>query len=282
MTGVTLEGLRRDHPEWRPWLAVLAPALAAAADPSWDDVVHWQPRVVGSDRPALTHAVIDVDRRAAERWWRTLLDAAVEGPAASMARASIDVMELLDAAISDDVERLASLATRAGVPTHTTQAVAGLAAMPILHACRRGVEPVQWRGACCPVCGAWPALAEARGLERSRHGRCGCCGSEWTVAWLRCPYCGNEDHARLRTLVPQTGGESRKVEACGVCLGYVKTIMTLTPAAPADVPILDLATVDLDVAALGQGYARPARAQTPLQARVVARERRGVLAWLTP
>ena len=58
----------------------------------------------------------------------------------------------------------------------------------------------------------------------------------------------------------------------------MKSIMTLTPTPPADVAVLDLATVDLDVAALSEGYARPAEA--PLHVRVVARERRGVLAWL--
>src|SRR5687768_2936732 len=104
MTGVTLKGLRCDHPEWGPWLGVLEPALAAAADTSWNDVVGWQPPLPSNDRPALTQAVIDVDQRAAERWWRTLLDAAVDGPAHSIGRGSIDVIELLDAAVSDDVE----------------------------------------------------------------------------------------------------------------------------------------------------------------------------------
>src|SRR5688500_7088876 len=160
MSGVTLEGLRGDHPEWRPWLALLAPALAAAADASWNDVVGWQPAAAEDDRPALTHAVIDVDRRATERWWRTLLDAAVDGRAASIGRASIDVIDLLDAAVSNDVDRLATLAATAGAPPDTTDAVAGLAVMPILHACRRRVQRPEWRRACCPVCGAWPALAE--------------------------------------------------------------------------------------------------------------------------
>lgn len=74
--------------------------------------------------------------------------------------------------------------------------------------------------------------------------------------------------------------ENGKVEACAVCHAYLKSIMTLTPTPPAEVAVLDLATVDLDVAALGEGYARPAHAAAPLHARVVARERRRVLAWL--
>jgi FdhE protein len=259
---------------------VLEPAIVAAADASWDDAVRWTPRIATDDRPALADAEIAVDRRVAMRWWRSLLGRAADGPASALARAPIDVIDVLDAVMSDEAGRLDALAATAGAPRDTTRAIAGLAIMPVLHACRRRAPRAPWQRGCCPVCGAWPALAEARGLERSRHGRCARCGSEWSMPWLQCPFCGNDDHARLHALVPEGTGESRKVEACGVCLGYVKTIMTLTPAAPAEVPVLDLATVDLDVAALGEGYTRPARADSPLRARIAARERRGVLAWL--
>ena len=91
------------------------------------------------------------------------------------------------------------------------------------------------------------------------------------MPWLQCPFCGNDDHARLRSLVPESTGESRKVDACGACLGYVKTIMTLTPAAPAEVPLLDLATVDLDVAALERGFTRPGGLGHALDVTVVER-----------
>jgi FdhE protein len=273
-----MDGLRRNHPEWRPWLALLEPAVAAMRDAAWDEAVTWEPPAADGDQPVLAQTTITVDRRAAERWWRTLLAAAVEGPAAALARMPIDAVELLDAAVSDDSARLNALATSASAPMGAVRAVAGLAAMPILHSCRRRVARAPWRHGSCPVCGAWPTLAEARGLERSRHGRCARCGSDWALPWLQCAFCGNDDHARLHALVPEATGEARKVEACAVCHAYLKSIMTLTPTPPADVAVLDLVTVDLDVAALSEGYARPAEA--PLHARVVARERRGVLAWL--
>jgi FdhE protein len=271
--------LRRDHPEWRPWLALLERARAAAGDTAWDDAVAWEPRTPYDDRPALAEATITVDRRTADRWWRTLVSAA-EGPAAPLARVPADAIELLDAAVGDDGPRLEALAAVAGVRLDTIRAVAGLAAMPILHACRRRVVRPAWPRGCCPVCGAWPTLAEARGLERTRHGRCAPCGSDWLMPWLQCPFCGNDDHTRLHALVPEATGEARKVEACAICHGYLKTLMTLSTAPPADVSVLDLATVDLDVAALSEGYTRPLRAETPLDARVIARKRGRMLAWL--
>jgi FdhE protein len=78
------------------------------------------------------------------------------------------------------------------------------------------------------------------------------------MPWLQCPFCGNDDHTRLHALVSEVIGEARKVDACAVCHAYLKTVMTLMPTPPADVAVLDLATVDLDVAALGEGYTRPA------------------------
>ncbi|MGH7278186.1 MAG: formate dehydrogenase accessory protein FdhE, partial [Candidatus Rokuibacteriota bacterium] len=131
----------------------------------------------------------------------------------------------------------------------------------------------EWSQGYCPVCGGWPTLAEARGLERSRQLRCGPCGGDWRTTWLRCPYCGNDDHHRLGSLVPDGGGETRKVETCEGCRGYIKTLATLTPRAGAGVMLEDLATVDLDVAALEQGYERPQ--PRAVDVRLIPRERRG-------
>ena len=88
--------------------------------------------------------------------------------------------------------------------------------------------------------------------------RCGRCGSSWTTEWLRCPYCGLRDHERLGALVPEVGGESRKVETCAACRGYVKTLAVLKPCTPIDVTLRDLETLELDVAALERGFTRTA------------------------
>jgi FdhE protein len=94
------------------------------------------------------------------------------------------------------------------------------------------------------------------------------------MQWLTCPYCHTSDHDRLRVLVPTTGGETRKVEACGACGGYVKTFTTLTARVPAAVMVEDLTSVELDVVALERGYHRPRRRAVTPDVRVVLHERR--------
>lgn len=65
------------------------------------------------------------------------------------------------------------------------------------------------------------------------------------------------DHNELVSLVPEKGGANLVIEACRRCLGYVKTFTTLQGSPPAKVFLDDLASVDLDIAALEQGYKRP-------------------------
>jgi FdhE protein len=107
------------------------------------------------------------------------------------------------------------------------------------------------------VCGASAALVEARGLERRLRHRCGRCGADWAAEPLRCPFCGTRDHGKLTGLVSERAGERGRVEACGLCRGYLKTITTLTAAPPAEVALLDLETVHLDVAAVEHDFQRP-------------------------
>ena len=65
------------------------------------------------------------------------------------------------------------------------------------------------------------------------------------------------DHNELVSLVPEQGGTTRVIEACKRCLGYVKTFTTLQGSPAAKVILDDLASVDLDIAALEHGYQRP-------------------------
>ena len=88
--------------------------------------------------------------------------------------------------------------------------------------------------------------------------------TELVSPWIRIPLDWTlvedwraHDHAKLTTLVSERPGERGRVEACTACRGYVKTITTLTPCPPADVMLLDLDTVHLDVAAIEHGFQRP-------------------------
>ena len=164
------------------------------------------------------------------------------------------------AVISREGRSLDACAVRLHVPADVLSAVAAVASTPLLHAVRRAWEsrvPSDWAQGYCPICGEWATLAEARGLERRRRLRCARCGGDWRGDWLRCVYCANTDHTTLGVFAPDAALETRTIETCARCGGYVKTLATLQGTAAEAVALLDLATVELDIAALEPGMHAP-------------------------
>jgi FdhE protein len=70
--------------------------------------------------------------------------------------------------------------------------------------------------------------------------------------------------------VPEANVETRKLETCHTCLGYVKTMTTLQARPPYAAMLDDLETVALDLIALERGYARPERPGYAAQIECVA------------
>src|SRR5262249_62324329 len=136
------------------------------------------------------------------------------------------------------------LAAAASVKPELLRSLAMPGAMPLLRAGARlaGAPPATWSQGYCPLCGAWPTLAEARGLEGARQLRCGRCGGDWRFDWLRCPFCGNGEHTALGGLVSEAAGDMRKVETCLRCRAYLKTVTTLAARSAAEVVIEDVAS----------------------------------------
>ncbi len=281
------------NPEWALWLSLLRTAHARAQDPRWMKAVAIADMEAADNRPLLAGVTLAVHGPTITGWTRELFETAAGGApaAAGLAAAArdgaIDPLALLQAAVNEDGAAMDALARDAGVSAAPVRALAPLLALPLLQGCARslaGRASADWGQGYCATCGAWPALAEARGLERSRHLRCARCGGDWRTEWMRCPYCGTGDHTRLGALVSEVAGETRKVDTCEACRGYLKTLMTLTARAPVEVGVDDLATVALDIAALEHGYRRPAGPGYPLAATVVAaasRRGRALLRWLT-
>lgn len=272
----SLADAARSRVEWRPWLAVLEAVADAAGDRAWRLAVPELPVPPDADAPRLSGATLTPDTRLVRRWARRLLEtaAAAGGAAAALTGAAraddVAFAELLDGGLAQDTARISALAVHLGVEPEALAAVALVAPAPLLRACAerwREQQPAAWRHGYCPLCGAWPAMAEARGLERARRLRCGRCAADWAIAWLRCVYCGMDDHTQLGGLV---SGERTQVtvDTCGACRGYLKTVSTLGPTPADEIGLLDLATVELDVAALEQGYRRPTGLGAPLAARV--------------
>jgi FdhE protein len=266
-----LADVRRKNPESETWLALIEAALAESQDASaWDAAVPAPAEGRPVRAPLLHCAEVAVHPRSVSRFVRRLsrlagLDGAVHG---------LDPLELLEAAIRQDDARIDALA--ASDPS-TLRVVAQVAAVPLLQACARtiggAVSPAWWEGY-CPVCGAWPTLAEFRGLERKRWLRCGRCGIGWEVPWLRCPFCAETNHENLGYLAPEDGETTRKVEVCDTCKGYVKAEPTVRELPWWGVLLDDVATVPLDVAALDRGYHRPERPGFGLDIKIVARRSR--------
>ena len=247
---------RRDTPESEAWLRLLEGALGESEDGAvWDAAVPQRAPDLPVKAPLLCHAQIAVDGRAARRWVRRLLSLALPAQARK-----IDGIALLQAVLSHDEARIDELARAGGADPSVLRVAAQMAVLPLLQACGRGLArelpPTWWEGY-CPLCGAWPVVAEYAGLERKRQLRCGRCGTGWAIPLLRCAYCDETDHDKLGYLTPEAGEQTRKIEVCNTCQGYLKGVTTVRPLAPWAILIDDLTTVPLDIAALERGYRRP-------------------------
>jgi FdhE protein len=293
-SGATAQGDQPEvDPAWRPWLRMVDRAQNAAEDPEWKRLSVEPPADRASDAPLLHGAVLNVDVRRVRRLLRDLLREAERavgdadrgrpnesGGSAPQSRVRrLATGSVLEAAIAQDAEGIERAANSGGVDAGRLAVAAQLAATPILRACAvhlRERIPQSWLNGYCPICGAWPATAELRGLERNRRLRCGRCASDWALPVLQCPFCNELRHDRLRSLLPEGDEQTRRVDACDTCKGYVKTFSTLQAMRPRALATIDLATVELDMVAEERGYARPSRLAFPV-AITIGRGRRSVM-----
>lgn len=270
--------LRRRRPHAAPWLDVLGEALTAVADPAWARAVRVTPHATpDGSAPVLRDAALAVDVGILRRHAGRLLSRAMAMSGAPCSeRAALadgDAVALLEAAITRDAGAVDEAAARAGLDREIGRTVVPLVALPVLHACRATWAPWvarHWAHPYCPVCGEWPTLTEIRGLEQRRRFRCFRCGGDWHADWVQCPYCGNRECTQLGTLALRQAPDTRRVETCQRCFGYVKTVATVRACPSAEIGLLDLDTAELDVAAVDHGYARSAGPGHPLDVTIVA------------
>ena len=273
-----LRDLGREFPEWRPWLTLVEEVLRETRDARWEACVPAPPEPQARKVPLLAGARLALEITAVGAWLERLLHTASRSGAPKMSTLNgippkrLNTVDLFKCSLCQNGKWLQETASALGVDADALQAVMLLAPIPFLQACNRQWAPAiseSWMEGYCPVCGAWPACAEVRGIERSRYLRCGRCGGGWQAQCLSCSYCGMTDHEELMSLVPEKSGSNAVIEACKRCLGYVKTFTTLQGSPPAKVMVDDLASVDLDIAALEQGYRRPEGAGYPLEITIV-------------
>lgn len=176
----------------------------------------------------------------------------------------LEAGSLFAASLARDQQVIRSGAMHRGVSPDLLWLVGELAVSPFAHALQRALfasdEPAlaaalaKWSHGYCPACGSWPALAEAASSHRVL--RCSFCAAAWELDVYACIYCG-EDGEPFVTAAPDTDRKDRRVEACNGCGGYLKTVDVPALSSFPLLAIADLETMDLDVAAMEQGYARP-------------------------
>jgi FdhE protein len=174
-----------------------------------------------------------------------------------------------------NAERLLRCAERAELLA-TTSEVAGahLRAAAELYRTRaagddvsaeRRAEPPE-SSAFCPDCAGPPRVAARRAAPESdgalRFLVCADCGTEWRVARVLCPHCGEERPEKL-PVFENDRYPAHRIEACETCRHYVKSIDLTVDARP--IPeVDDLLSISLDLWAAEQGWTRIGPAIIPL------------------
>lgn len=272
-----LEQIAEADPTIGPLARLQAEAFRASAEDGWaEGVPDFSPRTNEPGVPLLHQQMLRVDVTRVRKLLGRLADLAAgqNGSVADRARAlhlavergRLDETALLRATLVQDDDALAGLAETAEVEPELLATLGHLAALPLLQACgRQGMALRErqngsmpgWQAGFCPVCAAWPTLAETRGLERQRWLRCGRCGADWAYDHQRCALCGTLDHRGLGYLAAEAERDARQAITCTACQGYLKAVTTFGQLDPAEVAVQDLLTLELDLAAVEQGYSRP-------------------------
>ena len=187
----------------------------------------------------------------------------------------LDAGSLLTASLSRDQDAIRTGAVHRGLAPDLVWLVAELAVGPFAYtlqsalfagaasalASEDGTRPPlaealnRWKHGYCPACGSWPAMAEV--VDGHRVLLCSFCAAGWELPTYACVYCGEEGE-RFVTAAPDEERKDRRVEVCGACSGYLKTVDAFALSQFPLLSIADLETMDLDMAAMEHGYNRPA------------------------
>jgi FdhE protein len=187
--------------------------------------------------------------------------AAARRVADTLAARTVDPARLLALVYQRDQEAVRQLAAEHALVVDMLWLLGDLVVAPIAHLRESDPEsPVRealerWDPGYCPACGSWPALAEFFFGERLL--RCAFCACTWRPRLDQCVYCGTRDD-RFATIVPDRQQPGRRLELCKACGGFLKALDAEVVTPFPLVAIEDLASADLDQAALHHGFKRMA------------------------
>lgn len=191
------------------------------------------------------------------------------GDAATHIRQALDQGKIepsswLAASLGRDRDRVLRGANQMALAPDLLWLIGELAVAPLAHLLARSVLSSTdgdggrfpgWDRGLCPACGSWPALAERQaGLRRLR---CSFCGTGWRISTDGCIYCPPTEGTQFELREPSAERPGRRLACCDGCGGYLKDLELTEPLDFPLASIEDLATSDLDAAAMEAGYGRP-------------------------
>jgi len=123
---------------------------------------------------------------------------------------------------------------------------------------KKYIDQGKWLKGYCPMCGSEPYIAKLKnegGAEGVRFLVCSACNFEWRFNRLKCPFCENGDHKKLRYFYTEKEGRAYRVDVCEKCKRYIKTVDT-NEVDEAILPLEDIGTLHLDLLAQDEGYTK--------------------------
>lgn len=106
-----------------------------------------------------------------------------------------------------------------------------------------------WHRGYCPVCGGAPSFAVVHAEPAFRTLLCSRCNAEWRFRRMGCPFCMERDHQTYYT----GEEEGYRLYVCEACHRYLKSFDMREAASERCLPVENLATVSMDVAAREKG-----------------------------
>jgi formate dehydrogenase maturation protein FdhE len=132
--------------------------------------------------------------------------------------------------------------------------VLGWAARPYLkrtaEVLQQRVSLERWTQPICPICAAEPEFSVIT-TSGERQLVCGRCHVRWAFNPIACPYCGNDDRSRIKSMATPDG--LYRVMICAPCSRYIKALDGRKATRPL-LPYVDaIATLPLDAAVMKLG-----------------------------
>jgi len=179
----------------------------------------------------------------------------------ALRKKEIKLPELLKQAESENNEYITALSKKLQVKEDILVFLARNSTKPIYEAYAKElkdyVDQERWWKGYCPICGSEPYIAELKnegGTEGARFLVCSSCNFEWRFNRLKCPFCENQDHEKLRYFYTEKEGRACRVDVCEKCKRYIKTIDTQAVDEEVIPLIEDIGTLHLDILAQKEGY----------------------------